>query len=64
MVLYLVFHPKRRTQIEGNGNRELRRIFRPDREEVRAQQRNMYNEELNNLGSSSYIIRMSNSRRT
>lgn len=64
MVSYWVFHPKRRTQIESNGNRELRRIFRPNREDLRAKQRNVYNEELNNLGSSSYIIRMSNSRGT
>lgn len=64
LVLHLVFLRKRRTQTESNGNRELRRIFRPDREGGRAKHRMCINAELNNLGSPSYIIRMSNSRRT
>jgi hypothetical protein len=63
-VLYLAFHPKRRTQLRAYRNKELSRIFRPKRKEVTRKQRNVYNEELNNLGSSSYIIRINNSRRT
>jgi hypothetical protein len=35
------------------GNRELRRVFRPKREEVAGDWRRLHNEELHNLYSSS-----------
>jgi hypothetical protein len=44
-------------------NRVLRRIFGPKRDEVMGEWRKLYNEELHNLYSSPYIIRMIKSRR-
>jgi hypothetical protein len=44
-------------------NRVLRRIFGPKRDEVTGDWRNLRNEELHNLYSSAYIIRMLKSRR-
>ena len=43
-------------------NRVLRRIFGPKRDEVTGQWRKLHNEELNNLYSSSNIIRVIRSR--
>jgi hypothetical protein len=43
-------------------NRVLRRIFGPKRDEVTGGWRKLHNEELNNLYSSPYIIRMIKSR--
>jgi hypothetical protein len=43
-------------------NRVLRRIFGPNREEVRGYWKKLYNEELHNLHSSSNIIRVIKSR--
>ena len=45
------------------GNRVLRRIFGPKRDEVRGEWRKLHNEELNDLYSSPYIVRMMKSRR-
>jgi len=44
-------------------NRLLRRIFRPERDEVTGEWRKLYSEELNNLYSSPNIIRVIISRR-
>jgi len=44
-------------------NRVLRRIFGPNREEVTGEWRELHSEELNNLYSSSNIIRVIKSRR-
>jgi len=44
-------------------NRVLRRIFGPKRDEVTREWRKLHNEELNDLYSSSSIIRMIKSRR-
>jgi hypothetical protein len=44
-------------------NRVLRRIFRPKRDEVTGRLRKLHNEELQNLCSSSSIIRMTKSMR-
>jgi hypothetical protein len=44
-------------------NRVLRRIFGPKRDEVTGEWRRLHNEELNNLYSSPYIIRVIKSRR-
>jgi hypothetical protein len=41
---------------------ELRRIFGPNRDEVRGEWRRLYNEELNGLYSSPNIIRVIKSR--
>jgi hypothetical protein len=43
-------------------NRVLRRIFRPKRDEVTGDWRKLHNEELHNLYSSPYIIRIIKSR--
>jgi hypothetical protein len=45
------------------GNRVLRRVFGPKRDEVRGEWRKIYNEELNDLHSSVIIIRVIKSRR-
>jgi hypothetical protein len=45
------------------GNRVLRRIFRPEREEVARSRTRLHNEELHNLYTSSNIIRVIKSRR-
>jgi hypothetical protein len=45
------------------GNRVLRRIFGPKRDEVTGEWRRLHNEELNDLYSSSNIIRVIKSRR-
>jgi hypothetical protein len=45
------------------GNRVLRRIFGPKRDEVTGGWRKLHNEELHNLYSSPSIIRMIKSRR-
>jgi hypothetical protein len=45
-------------------NRVLRRIFGPKRDEVRGEWRKSHSEELNNLNSSPYIIRLIKSRGT
>jgi hypothetical protein len=45
------------------GNRVLRRIFGPKRDEVTRGWRKLHNEELHNLYSSPSIIRMIKSRR-
>jgi hypothetical protein len=47
-----------------SGNRVLRRIFGPKRDEVTGDWRKLHNEELHNLYSSPNIIRMMESRRT
>jgi hypothetical protein len=39
------------------GNRVLRRIFGPKKDEVAGEWRNLHSEKLHNLYSSSYIIR-------
>jgi hypothetical protein len=44
-------------------NRVLRRIFGPKREEVAGDWRRLHNEELHNLFTSPYIIRVIKSRR-
>ena len=44
-------------------NRVLRRIFGPRRDEVTGEWRELHNEELNDLYSSAYIIRVIKSRR-
>jgi hypothetical protein len=44
-------------------NRVLRRIFGPRRDEVTGKWRKLHNEELNDLCSSSSIIRIMKSRR-
>jgi hypothetical protein len=44
-------------------NRELRRIFGPERDEVTEKWRKLNNEELNDLHSSANIVRVMNSRR-
>jgi len=44
-------------------NRVLRRIFGPNRDEVKGEWRKLHNEELNNLYSSPNIVRMIKSRR-
>jgi hypothetical protein len=59
------------SDIKGKGiknvrvfeNRKLRRIFRPNRDEVTGGWRKLYREELHNLYSSPNIIRMMMSRR-
>jgi hypothetical protein len=45
------------------GNRVLRRIFGPKRDEVTGEWRRLHNEELNDLYSSPNIIRVIKSRR-
>jgi hypothetical protein len=45
------------------GNRVLRRIFGPKRDEVTGAWRNLHNEEFRNLYSSPSIIRMTKPRR-
>jgi hypothetical protein len=44
-------------------NRALNRIFRPKRNEVTGEWRQLHNEELNDLYSSSSIVRVIKSRR-
>jgi len=44
-------------------NRVLRRIFGPRRDEVTVERRKLHNEELNDLYSSTNIVRMIKSRR-
>jgi hypothetical protein len=44
-------------------NRVLRRIFGPKRDEVTGEWRKLHNEELNNLYSSTTIVRVIKSRR-
>ena len=44
-------------------NRVLRRIFRPERDEVTGEWRKLNNDKLNRLYSSPYIIRVIKSRR-
>jgi hypothetical protein len=44
-------------------NRALRRVFGPNREEVRGEWRKLHNEELNNLYSLPNIVRVVKSRR-
>ena len=45
-------------------NRVLRRIFGPKRDDVRGEWRRLHNEELNDLYSSTNIVRVIKSRRT
>jgi hypothetical protein len=45
-------------------NRVLRRIFEPKKDEVTGEWRKLHNDELNDLYSSSNIVRVINSRRT
>jgi hypothetical protein len=52
----LVSDIKRGTQTEVFGNRVLRRIFGPKRDEVTEGWRKLHNEELHNLYSSSIIM--------
>jgi hypothetical protein len=49
--------------VRVSGNRVLRRIFGPKRDEVTGGWRKLHNEELHNLYSSPSIIRMTKSRR-
>ena len=44
-------------------NRVLKRIFGPKRYEVTGEWRKLHNEELNDVYSSSYIVRVTKSRR-
>jgi hypothetical protein len=46
-----------------SDNRALRRIFGPKRDEITKCWRKLHNEELHNLYSSSYIIRMIKAKR-
>jgi len=46
------------------GNRVLRRIFEPKWDEVTGEWRKLHTEELNDLYSSPYIVRVIKSRRT
>jgi hypothetical protein len=50
-------------RLRGFENRVLRRIFEPQRDEVKGEWRKMHNGELHNLYSSSDIIRHIKSRR-
>ena len=45
------------------GNREVRRIFGPKRDKVTGEWRGLHNEELNDVYSSSNIVRVIKSRR-
>jgi hypothetical protein len=45
-------------------NRVLRRIFGPKRDEVTGEWRKLHNEEVNDLYSSPYVVRVIKSRRT
>jgi hypothetical protein len=46
------------TKLRVFENRVLRRIFRPKRDEVKGEWRKLHNEELNDLYSSSNIVRV------
>jgi len=52
-----------RVTVSSLENRVLRRIFGPKRDEVTGEWRKLHNEELNNLYSSSNIVRVIKSRR-
>jgi hypothetical protein len=58
----LVSHIKGGNRLTVFGNRVLRRIFVPKRDEVKGGMRKLYNEELHNLYSSWNIIKMIKSR--
>jgi hypothetical protein len=51
-------------RLKVSENRVLRRIFGPKREEVVGGWRRLHNEELHNLYTSPYIIRITKSNRT
>jgi len=63
ITLPVVFHTKGSTQTEGEVRTVLRRIFRPQWEEVTGGWRRQHNEELNELHASTNIIRVMKSRR-
>jgi len=51
------------TRLRVSENRVLRKIFRPNRDEVTGERRRLHNEEINGLYSSPRVIRVINSRR-
>jgi hypothetical protein len=57
----LTFREEHRLKVFGN--RVLRRIFGPRRDEITGEWRKLHNEELNDLYSSPNIVRMIKSRR-
>jgi hypothetical protein len=54
---------KEEHRLRVSENRVLRRIFGPNRDEATGDWRKLHNEELQNLYSSSSIIKMTKSRR-
>jgi hypothetical protein len=54
----LVAHIEEGIRLRVFGNRVLRRIFGPKRDEVTGERRKIYNEELNDLYSSPNIVRV------
>jgi len=59
--LSLTLREERRLRV--SGNRVLKRIFGPKRDEVKREWRKSHNEELNDLYSSPNIVRVIKSRR-